>query len=490
MRSLTRSGPHRERDFVLYWMTATRRLTWNYALDQSIEHARALGKPLLILEPINVDYPWASDRHHAAILDGMREHDDALRGSPVAYYPYVEPAAGAGSGLLASLAERACVVVTDDSPVFFTPELLRAAARLDDVRVEAVDSCGLMPLAATSEAFATAYSFRRFLHKELPDHLMAVPSADGWKAAEDLPALKRIPPSITERWPVATREILSDRSTLADLPIDHTIGTTGWTGGHAAAAARLQAFVETDLPRYGEERKHPDADVASRLSPWLHYGHMSAHEVFQAVADSEDWGPTRLSSKVDGRRSGWWGMSASAESFLDELVTWRELGYVYCTHEPDYDSYDTLPDWALDTLEVHAEDPREHIYSLDELADARTSDEIWNAAQRQLLEEGIIHNYLRMLWGKRILEWTEHPRDALAIMVELNNRYALDGRDPNSYSGIFWVLGRFDRGWPERPIFGKVRSMTSASTRRKLRLGDYLDRWGDQPSMSIPSNDS
>jgi len=172
-------------------------------------------------------------------------------------------------------------------------------------------------------------------------------------------------------------------------------------------------------------------------------------------------------------------MSASAEAFLDELVTWRELGYGFCTYEPDYARYETLPEWARDTLEEHAEDPRERIYSLDELAGAGTSDEIWNAAQRQLVREGVIHNYLRMLWGKRILEWTPHPRAALDVMVELNNRYAVDGRDPNSYSGIFWVLGRFDRGWPERPIFGKVRSMTSASTRRKLRLATYLERWSD-----------
>ncbi len=172
-------------------------------------------------------------------------------------------------------------------------------------------------------------------------------------------------------------------------------------------------------------------------------------------------------------------MGPSAEAFLDELVTWRELGYGFCRHEPDYDRYESLPEWARATLEDHASDPREHVYTLDDLAAASTDDELWNAAQRQLLHEGVIHNYLRMLWGKRILEWTRHPRGALEVMIELNNRYALDGRDPNSYSGICWVLGRFDRGWPERAIFGKVRSMTSASTRRKVKLNEYLARWGD-----------
>jgi deoxyribodipyrimidine photo-lyase len=176
-------------------------------------------------------------------------------------------------------------------------------------------------------------------------------------------------------------------------------------------------------------------------------------------------------------------MSASAESFIDELVTWRELGHIYCARHADYDSYDTLPEWARDTMEAHASDAREHVYTLEEFDAAATHDEIWNAAQRQLVGEGIIHNYLRMLWGKKILEWSAHPREAFETMIELNNRYALDGRDPNSYSGIAWVMGRFDRGWPERAIFGKVRSMTSDSTRRKVRLDTYLARWGEQPSL-------
>ncbi len=467
-------------------MTATRRLVWNYALDQAVEHARRLGRPLLVMEPINVDYRWASDRHHRAIIDGMREHEETLRPSPIGYFPYVEPEPGAGHGLLAELAAHACLVVTDDSPVFFTPELVRAAARLEGVCVEAVDSCGLLPLATADRTFGTAYSFRRFLQKELPEHLLQKPSPEGYQQAHDLKPFQALPEEIAARWPAASARLLQERSALADLPIDHAVGPTDWVGGHATGVERLHRFVDSALPRYGEERKHPDANAASGLSPWLHYGHLSTHEAFQAVADSEDWGPTRLSQRVDGRRSGWWGMSASAESFLDELVTWRELGYVYCTREPDYDRYETLPDWALDTLEEHSADPREHLYSLEELAASRTSDELWNAAQRQLVEEGIIQNYLRMLWGKRILQWTEHPREALDVMIELNNRYALDGRDPNSYSGIFWVLGRFDRGWPERPVFGKVRSMTSASTRRKLRLNDYLARWGDQPSLSSP----
>jgi deoxyribodipyrimidine photo-lyase len=470
--------------FVLYWMTATRRLGWSYAMDRSVEHARALGKPLLILEGVESDYRWASDRHHAAILDGMREHDDALRDSPVGYYPYVEPEPGAGRGLLAELAERACVLVTDDSPVFFTPKLLAAATALGACRVEAIDSCGLLPLAAAQRSFGAAYHLRRFLQKQLPEHLLAPPRPDALES-EELPRLGSLPDSVLQRWPRASRTLLEDRDLLADLPIDHSVAPTGESYGHTTGRKRLDRFLDRGLPRYAERRNDPDADAASGLSPWLHYGHLSSHEVLHAVAERERWSPRRISERADGRRAGWWGMTDGAEAFLDQLVTWRELGYIYCHYETEFADYETLPDWARQTLEAHATDRREHVYTLEELSRAETDDELWNAAQRQLLREGVIQNYLRMLWGKKILEWTPHPREALDRMIELNNRYAVDGRDPNSYSGIFWVLGRFDRGWPERPIFGKVRSMTSDSARRKLDLDRYLARWGDQPSLDL-----
>ena len=176
-------------------------------------------------------------------------------------------------------------------------------------------------------------------------------------------------------------------------------------------------------------------------------------------------------------------MSPSAESFLDELVTWRELGYNFCWQRSDYDQYSSLPEWAQETLAEHQADPRPSVYTLEELQSAKTHDHIWNAAQTQLVTEGRMHNYLRMLWGKKILEWSRTPQNALACMIELNNRFAVDGRNPNSYSGIFWVLGRYDRAWgPERPIFGKIRYMTSENTARKLKLTNYLRKYGSSPT--------
>ena len=178
-------------------------------------------------------------------------------------------------------------------------------------------------------------------------------------------------------------------------------------------------------------------------------------------------------------------MSEGAEGFIDQMLTWRELGYTFChVRWKDYDQFDSLPGWALETLEVHASDRRPVLYDLEAMDNAKTHDMLWNAAQRQLRREGVIHNYLRMLWAKKILEWTEHPRIALDVLVDLNNRYSLDGRNPNSYSGIFWCLGRFDRAWgPERQIFGKIRYMSSENTARKVRVKDYMAQYASRPSQ-------
>jgi deoxyribodipyrimidine photo-lyase len=165
---------------------------------------------------------------------------------------------------------------------------------------------------------------------------------------------------------------------------------------------------------------------------------------------------------------------------VDQFVTWREVGFHTAAKLPEYDKYDTLPGWAQTTLAEHENDPREHLYDLEEFETARTHDDLWNAAQNQLRREGLIHNYLRMLWGKKILEWTPSPREALRIMLHLTDRWALDGRDPNSVSGIFWCLGRYDRAWgPERPVFGKVRFMSSANTARKVRVRDYVKHYSE-----------
>jgi deoxyribodipyrimidine photo-lyase len=305
----------------------------------------------------------------------------------------------------------------------------------------------------------------------VPDPLARLPR--GVRDAE-------LPRGLASRWPAASDAVLTgDAAALASLPIDHTVAPVSYRGGVTAATRTLDAFIDDKLERYGEERSDPDADVASGLSPYLHFGHVSAHEVAARVWATDDWDPSRLANaKVTGSREGWWDLPGPAESFLDELVTWRELGYGFCFHRSDYATYGALPSWARQTLEDHASDPRPELYTRAELETAATGDPVWNAAQRELLAEGRIQNYMRMLWGKKILEWSRSPRIALTTLIELNNKFAVDGRDPNSYSGILWTLGLFDRAWgPVRPIFGTIRYMSSASTIRKLRMKAYLKRW-------------
>ncbi|MBZ0266838.1 deoxyribodipyrimidine photolyase, partial [bacterium] len=265
----------------------------------------------------------------------------------------------------------------------------------------------------------------------------------------------------------------------------------GVTGGTTAARAQLRGFLRDGLPRYVDAGNHPDDDVTSGLSPWLHFGHLSSHEVFDTVVRAERWSPASIVPPPNGRREGWWGLSREAEAFLDQLVTWREVGLGGAAWLPDYDRWESLPAWARETLRAHAGDPRPHVYTRDELERADTHDELWNAAQRQLVAEGRIHNYLRMLWGKKILKWTRSPKEALQVMLHLNDKYALDGRDPNSVSGIFWVLGRYDRAWgPEREIFGKIRYMTSRNTARKVSVKSYIEKYGGARRGPFPEASS
>lgn len=467
-------------DFVLYWMIANRRTRYNFALQRAVTEAERLGKPLVVLEALRVGYRWASDRHHRFILQGMAENRRRLQAAGVTCWSYVEPSPGAGRGLLAALAARACLVVTDAWPCFFLPRMVTSAGRALTVRLEEVDSVGLLPIRDPGRDFTAAVHFRRHLHKRLPTHLLELPEAEPLSLLSPRPA-PTLPAELPPRWPDTDETALLDLSRLAALPIDHNVKPVPHKpGGSAAGERRLHAFVAERLSRYNEDRNQPSLDGGSGLSPYLHYGHVSPHEALRLIIDAEGWTPARLGPKPTASKDGWWGMSQAAEAFIDELVTWRELGFNFAFEHPtDYDRYERLPDWARATLEKHTDDRRERVYSLTQLAESKTHDPLWNAAQRQLVREGVIHNYLRMLWGKKILEWSATPQDALDALVELNNRYALDGRDPSSYSGIFWTLGRFDRPWgPERPIFGSVRYMSSDSTAKKLDVKGYLARFG------------
>jgi deoxyribodipyrimidine photo-lyase len=369
-------------------------------------------------------------------------------------------------------------VVTDDFPAFFMPRMIAAAAKKLDVRLEPIDSNGLLPMGTADRAYPTAYAFRRFLQKTLPGHLLDLPRRFPLRI-RSLQRLKDIPPDMKKRWPPTPSETLNNPApVLSSLPLNHRVAPLKQKGGTAPGNRVLKEFLDHRIHHYSELRNQPEEKGPSELSPYLHFGHISSHQIFDAVMEQEDWFMDRLSEKTTGSRSGWWGMDENAEAFLDQLITWRELGFNMCRLIRDYDRYDSLPGWARETLAAHEGDERPYRYELDVFEGARTHDPLWNAAQNQLVREGRIHNYLRMLWGKKILQWAENPREALEVMIHLNNKYAVDGRDPNSYSGIFWVLGRYDRPWgPERPVFGKIRYMSSKNTARKVRVKDYIKKY-------------
>ncbi len=465
-------------------MTSARRLRYNFGLERAIEIAAECNRPLVVIEALRCDYPWASDRLHRFVLDGMAANAEGLRGRAALYYPYVEPASGAGRGLIAALGARACAVVTDWYPAFFLPRMTEAAALQVPVRLEAVDSNGILPVAAHERAYPTARGYRAFLQRVLKEHLRQTPAEDPLAALDNSTPMATLPSAITKRWPAASRALIGgEAAAIAALPIDHSVPPVPLRGGSGAARQMLDTFLTGGLDRYAEDHHHPDRRGTSRLSPYLHFGHIAAHEIFARIMTRERWTTRRLGGGAAGAREGWWQVSPSAEMFLDQLLTWRELAFNGAARIPGFTEYASLPAWARHTLEAHLEDARPHQYTIETLDAADTDDPVWNAAQRELVQEGWFHGYLRMLWGKKILEWSAHPSDALSRMEHLMNRYSLDGRDPVSYASFGWVLGRYDRPWPERPVFGTVRCMTSASARRKLKMTHYLDTYGPLPKL-------
>lgn len=483
-RKHIRINGQQDGDYVLYWMQINRRLHYNFALEYAVAYANKLSLPLVILEGLACDYPWATVRTTTFIMEGMAEHARQLQNTAsVTYIPYPEQRKGSYKKLVADLCKRASILISDEYPVFIMRERNEQLQKELKIPFHTIDANGIIPMALSEKAPYSAFIFRRLMQKrflECWDHPPLEHPLKGLK---------------NQGWPGLSDDIMSKRQTGYDLlmqpkqdftafarglsSLNTEIGPVDIMGTRTAALNRLDEFAGSDLLRYNDDRNDPDLERTSRLSPWLHIGKISVFEVVARAFSMQPAGwDIRDARPAGGKRNGFFGGHASIEGFLDEVITWRETGFHFARHTPDYDQFDSLPDWARETLSEHAEDPREYTYSYEELAASQTHDPVWNAAQAQLRAEGRIHNYLRMLWGKKVLQWTPDPQTALAYLIDLNNYYAIDGRDPNSYSGIFWILGRFDRAWgPERQIFGKIRYMTSESARKKVMLENYLKRY-------------
>ena len=486
-----------EGDYVLYWMVASRRIHFNASLQRAVELAEELGKPLLVFEAISTQHEYANDRIITFMVQGMVENIQEFESHHIRYIPWVSTPLQSGRGLLQHLAQRACAVITDSFPTYYPRFVVENMRSRLKIRFEAVDGNGVLPMSSGKDAFSTAHAFRRHMHdtfveswKHIPTKI-PIPKKHGLWVSDELfntivesSGIELTP--FEWLWRVAEGGSIGSTA-LCVLDIDHEVkAPQSIQGGRTSALLRLKQFMDGGLGRYHSDRNSFVKPAVSGLSPWFHFGHLSTIEVVHQILENENWDPSLIDIKRRGSRSGWWGLSEPVESFLDQIITWRELGFNFAYYRDDHTSISSIPDWAKKSLEIHQKDLRKS-YTFEQLESAETDDELWNAAQRQLTRIGIIHNYLRMLWGKRILEWAPSPEIAAEWMIQLNDRWALDGRDPNSYTGIFWVLGRHDRAWgPERPIFGKVRYMSSANTARKLKVDTYLNQWAKD---AFPSHD-
>ena len=475
-------------EYVLYWMVAARRLHFNASLQRAVELAEELGKPLLVFEAISTRHEFASDRIITFMVQGMVENIQQFEFHRIRYIPWVSTPLQSGNHLLQNLALRACAVITDSFPTYHPRYVIEKMQSKLNIRFEAVDGNGVLPMSSGNDAFSTAHAFRRHVHDVFVDSWIELPVECPIPNNHDLWMDDELFDSIVESsgieltplewlWRVAEGGTIG-RTALSVLDIDHDVKPPqSIRGGRSNALLCLTPFMADGLERYHTDRNSFVNPAVSGLSPWFHFGHLSTIEVVYRILERQRWDPTSVDPSRRGSRSGWWGLSEPIESFLDQIITWRELGFNFAYYRDDHTSISSIPDWARKSLEIHRNDTRLP-YTFEQLESAETEDELWNAAQRQLTRVGVIHNYLRMLWGKRILEWAPSPELAAEWMIQLNDRWALDGRDPNSYTGIFWVLGRHDRAWgPERPIFGKVRYMSSANTARKLKVDSYLNRW-------------
>lgn len=476
-------NPNKEGDYVLYWMQINRRFQYNYALEYAVAWANKLGKPLLIYEGLAIDYPWASDRFHWFVMQGMKENLDFAQEKELNFFSYLEPKSEAGKGLFYQLAEKACMVVSDEYPVFIIKKYNERVAGKLEIPYITIDSNGIIPLGITEKDPYSAYLFRKIMQKHFLEGFTNPPEKDPIKKLENRDKIE-LPKEFLQKYPRADELMKDIPKTVSKLDLDHSVEMIEMKGTRKAALEKLDHFINSSLMEYDEKRNHPDEKKTSGLSGWLHFGKISEYEIVKAALDHQpkDWSLESLTPN-GGKNTGFFNGEDNIQGFLDEVITWREVGFHFAHHRDDYAEFDSLPNWALSTMEEHKKDEREWEYSYEEFEQSKTHDELWNAAQTQLRETGIIHNYLRMLWGKKVIEWTPDHRTALDYLIELNNKFAIDGRDPNSYSGIFWCFGRFDRAWQEREIFGKLRYMTSDSTRKKVRLKQYLDKYGSQKSL-------
>ena len=426
--------------FVLYWMQSSQRIECNMALEHAVSWADKLAKPLVVFFGLAKVFPEANLRHYTFMVEGLRDVKTKLEEIGVKLVVRKEsPELG-----VTALSKDACLTVVDKGYL----KILRhwysfAASNLRCPLVQVEDNVVVPVEEASSKEEYSAATLRPKIQKKRASFLSAPKQHEPKKSSLGLK--------------FDSVDLADVDAVVSALDVDKSVSKASFRGGSREAAKRLKGFVETKLSVYAERRNDPTVDFTSNLSPYLHFGQISPVQIALEVlaADAPD---------------------EAKEVYLEELVVRRELAVNYVHFNENYDSFEGLPNWPKLTLNKHKADPREYLYTIEELERAETHDPYWNAAQNQMHITGKMHGYMRMYWGKKILEWTKTPQDAFTAALYLNDKYELDGRDPNGFTGVAWCFGKHDRPWKERPVFGTVRYMNANGLKRKFGADKYVQQ--------------
>jgi deoxyribodipyrimidine photo-lyase len=427
---------------VVYWMRRAQRARDNPALNVAIQAGNELKKPVVVFFGLSAKAHHANLRHYTFMIQGLRDVVKELRKRNVGFVLRGHPE----HGILGFCAElQPCLVVGDENPLR-EPERAQAKASAElRTAFWTVDADVIVPTKLLGKEHYAARTIRPKIRARLGEFLKTLPNPTAKVAWHSAPG-KNSPPGVTPF--------------LEHLPIDRSVQpVSGFAGGSAEARRRLKDFLQSRLTGYATNRNKPNLDGTSQLSPYLHFGQIGPHTIALAIQES--------TAPVQDRAA-----------FLEELIVRRELAVNFVRYNSNYENFDACEAWAKVTLRKHAQDKRRFLYTHRQLQNAETHDPLWNAAQKQMVLSGWMHGYLRMYWAKKILEWSPSPAVAYDIALQLNDRYELDGRDPNGYAGIAWaVVGKHDRAWgPERPVYGKIRYMSYESTSRKFNSRAYIER--------------
>lgn len=426
--------------FVLYWMQQSQRAEWNHALEYTIVRANELDLPAAVVFGLMDDYPEANERHYTFMLQGLEQTFQALEKRGVGTFLGL----GQPADVALKAGKEAALIVCDMGYLRHQAEWRGRVADEAGCEVVEIESDVVVPVETVSDhAEYMARTIRPKLHKQFDEFLKPVQKTKPRISANDRELLKGWGQKIPK---------------IGDLQVDRSVGVVEkFKGGTAEAKRRLKNFIRESLKVYDEHSNQPQTDDISMLSPYLHFGQISPLYIALEILKSD--------ASKDAK-----------DAFIEQLIVRRELAMNFVWFTPDYDRVSCLPDWAQKTLKDHAGDEREFIYTRRELEQSETHDPYWNAAMTEMRETGFMHNYMRMYWGKKVLEWSPSPEEAFESLLAINNKYFIDGRDPNSYAGVAWVFGKHDQAWKERPVFGKTRYMNAAGLKRKCDIEAYVEK--------------